>query len=155
EGRRPSRAFDGTEYLRLNPDVLRAGVNPLVHYVRSGRREKREVSGRSIAPEIENTSWWHALQPETRALEMASANVLVPACPPAIIIPVYNAAEELRACLRALRRNTESPYRLIVIDDASPDPAIEALLDGIADWPELERYRNPENLGFTRTINRG
>ena len=74
--------------------------------------------------------------------------------PPAIVVPVYNAAEHVPACLEAIRRNTDSPYRLIVIDDASPDPEIARdLLDGSRDWPEFEVRRNAENLGFTRTVN--
>lgn len=33
--------FDSEYYLRNNPDVASAGVNPLLHYLRSGRREGR------------------------------------------------------------------------------------------------------------------
>ncbi|MGB3673552.1 MAG: class I SAM-dependent methyltransferase [Candidatus Nanopelagicales bacterium] len=33
--------FDSEYYLRSNPDVASAGVNPLLHYLRAGRREGR------------------------------------------------------------------------------------------------------------------
>jgi pyruvyltransferase len=37
-----SALFDAEEYLRLNPDVLEAGVDPYLHYLRRGARERRE-----------------------------------------------------------------------------------------------------------------
>lgn len=44
----PSRNFDAAWYLRHNPDVGAAGVNPLVHYLRDGRSEGREISSVSF-----------------------------------------------------------------------------------------------------------
>jgi hypothetical protein len=35
------KMFDPERYLRLNPDVAAAGVNPLEHYIQYGRAEKR------------------------------------------------------------------------------------------------------------------
>lgn len=37
----PSEEFDSDWYLRVNPDVQAAGVNPLLHYVQHGRNEGR------------------------------------------------------------------------------------------------------------------
>lgn len=42
KGFNPSVGFDGNYYLLNNVDVKRAGVNPLVHYLRFGQNEKRE-----------------------------------------------------------------------------------------------------------------
>jgi len=57
--------FDAEYYLRNNPDVARAGVNPLLHYLRAGRREGRlpkaaaEVQNAQTQPQqppvVENT----------------------------------------------------------------------------------------------------
>lgn len=33
--------FDPEAYLKLNPDVREAGVDPLLHYINHGRSEKR------------------------------------------------------------------------------------------------------------------
>ncbi len=44
-GLSPSPRFDGPRYLANNPDVAVAGLNPLLHYINSGRAE-----GRSICP---------------------------------------------------------------------------------------------------------
>lgn len=43
EGVNPSSDFDGNRYLDRHRDVKEAGVNPLVHYLRHGRDEGREV----------------------------------------------------------------------------------------------------------------
>lgn len=75
-----------------------------------------------------------------------------------IIIPVYNAATLLRRCLDALDRNTAvESARLLVIDDASPDPSVAALL---SEWRACSPLNptvlhNASNLGFVGTVNRG
>lgn len=44
EGKNPSPLFNTEEYLKLNIDVLRAKINPLLHYERNGRFEGRQYS---------------------------------------------------------------------------------------------------------------
>ena len=75
--------------------------------------------------------------------------------PVTIVAPIYNAHEDVERCLEALVRNTTEPARLLVIDDASPDARIGELLDRYAGHSNVKVLRNPENLGFTRTVNRG
>jgi glycosyltransferase involved in cell wall biosynthesis len=41
DGRNPSAQFDANADLRCYPDVARARINPLLHYIRSGMREGR------------------------------------------------------------------------------------------------------------------
>lgn len=45
EGRNPSEKFDNNYYLKTHKDVKDAGVNPLVHYLRIGKKEKRKIRG--------------------------------------------------------------------------------------------------------------
>jgi len=71
-----------------------------------------------------------------------------------IIVPIYNAANDTAACIAALCRSTDTPCRLILIDDCSTDPAIAEILETAAALRNVEVHRNPENLGFTRTVNR-
>src|SRR3546814_13490718 len=40
---RPKPGFSTRRYLRANPDVAAAGMNPLVHYLRVGRGERTEA----------------------------------------------------------------------------------------------------------------
>ncbi|WP_331326175.1 rhamnan synthesis F family protein [Methylobacterium fujisawaense] len=42
-GRKPGPLFDGAWYLGNNPDVANAGLNPLLHYLTSGRAEGRPI----------------------------------------------------------------------------------------------------------------
>lgn len=41
-----------------------------------------------------------------------------------IVIPVYNEAEQLAACLRAIARQTHRPYEVIVVDNNSTDASV-------------------------------
>lgn len=79
------------------------------------------------------------------------------AAPPAtIIIPVFNALEEVRACVASVLKHTDlSETELIIIDDASSDPAITAMLDGFKDSPGVRIVKSPKNRGYTPTINLG
>ena len=55
-GRNPGPKFDTRLYLDLNEDVARAGVNPLLHYVRWGKNERRSVS-RRLNAEVVNAGY--------------------------------------------------------------------------------------------------
>lgn len=73
-----------------------------------------------------------------------------------IIIPVYNAYDDLQRCLDSVLRTAVSSCRLILIDDCSPDSRIAAyfeILRGKGD-PRLLLLRNEVNLGFVGTVNR-
>ncbi len=73
-----------------------------------------------------------------------------------IIIPVYNAAAELARCLEAVEATVPPETRVTLIDDASPDEAVQALFRELAKGGERrwQLRRNPRNLGFVRTVNR-
>ncbi len=74
-----------------------------------------------------------------------------------IIIPIYNAAEEVKNCIDSVLRYTNQQFNLILIDDASPDPGIENYLTSIQKLsdPRIRVYKNKHNLGFVGTVNRG
>jgi GT2 family glycosyltransferase len=76
---------------------------------------------------------------------------------PAVVIPVYNAATELDRCLQTVQATVPPGTEVLVIDDASPDPAVAAVLQawrgrGVPGWRCL---RNAGNRGFVGTANRG
>ncbi|WP_162561113.1 glycosyltransferase [Methylobacterium terrae] len=78
-----------------------------------------------------------------------------PAC---AIVPVYNGLSDLEACLASLLPQlAPGRMRALVIDDASPDPAVTRALDDLAaaGHPALTVLRNRENLGFIGTVNGG
>jgi GT2 family glycosyltransferase/glycosyltransferase involved in cell wall biosynthesis len=73
-----------------------------------------------------------------------------------IIVPVYNAAEDVRACLRSLERWTDlSKNRVLVIDDKSTDSTVASIIEEFASRPGFFSLQNEENLGYVKTINKG
>jgi GT2 family glycosyltransferase len=76
---------------------------------------------------------------------------------PTIIIPVFNAFEQLKACLESVRRTVPADTRILLIDDASTDERVQPLLQLFAD--EAETYRrlikHDQNKGFVATANHG
>ena len=91
---------------------------------------------------------------------VASETGEIPAPAPAqlvdIIIPVYRGLTETRACLSSVLRSQQSvPHEIIVIDDASPEPALADYLRELAMAGRITLLRNAQNLGFVQTVNRG
>ena len=74
-----------------------------------------------------------------------------------IVVPVYNAPEDVRGCVASVLAHLRPDVRLVLIDDASPDPAIAAYFAelGRLAHPQVLLLRNEVNLGFTGTCNRG
>lgn len=72
-----------------------------------------------------------------------------------IIIPVYNALEELMDCVESLEKHTEFiDTRIIIINDCSTDPNVNIYLNTL-NKPYFVILRNQANLGFVGTVNRG
>ncbi len=81
--------------------------------------------------------------------------------PVTILVPVYRDVGDLRRCVESLMRNAttvSTPCELLLIDDASPEPAVRAYLDALAGGSlavATTVLRNEQNLGFVGTVNRG
>lgn len=92
--------------------------------------------------------------------------VWVPPCPLAgqtksgpvdVLIPVYNGLDETLACINSAiesRRHNRTPHRLVVIEDATPLPALRKALKVLAGKSKITLVQNPSNLGFIRSMNR-
>ena len=92
------------------------------------------------------------------APEASSARALTPPDQPVdIIVPVYKGLADTQCCiLSVLNARCRTPWRLIVINDASPEPEVTAWLREIAATDErIELLQNENNLGFVGTVNRG
>lgn len=89
----------------------------------------------------------------------ADAAAPAPAARPvAIVVPVYRELALVRACLDSVRASlplNRTPARIVVVDDASPEPAVSHWLDTQAAAGHITLLRNPCNLGFIETVNRG
>src|SRR5450759_4177546 len=74
-----------------------------------------------------------------------------------IIIPVYNAYEDLQRCLDSVLRATALRHRVILIDDCSPDSRIADYCETLR-CPVVSRLTllwHEANLSFFGAINRG
>ena len=84
-----------------------------------------------------------------------AAAPLVPDRPVAVVVPVYLGADETLACLDALRRTLPLNGVVLVVDDASPEPALASALDGLAARGAIRLLRLPRNRGFPGAANAG
>ncbi|WP_196871748.1 glycoside hydrolase family 99-like domain-containing protein [Sphingobium sp. JAI105] len=71
-----------------------------------------------------------------------------------VVIPVYNAPDEVRNCIASVIRHTDlARNQIVVIDDGSPDPAVTPILASFSQIPGVTIRRNAANMGYTKTIN--
>jgi glycosyltransferase involved in cell wall biosynthesis/GT2 family glycosyltransferase len=70
-----------------------------------------------------------------------------------VVIPIYNAPELTRQAIEATLPDLNANHRLILVDDASPDPAMIPLLDEYRGRPWVTVHRSSENRGFVGTCN--
>jgi GT2 family glycosyltransferase len=77
--------------------------------------------------------------------------------PVSVVIPVYNAPQELDRCLASVHSTVPGHTEVVVIDDASPDPSTAAVLRRWrAKTPASWRFHDvDENRGFVTTANLG
>ena len=74
-----------------------------------------------------------------------------------IIIPIWNQLEFTRDCIDSVIRNTNYPYRIILVDNASDDET-RLYLEGLrfkGQGPEIILIRNDVNAGFVKAVNQG
>ena len=79
----------------------------------------------------------------------------MPRLPVQIVIPVFNAFSVLTEAIDRVTRHTDLPYHLIVIDDASTDPAVRPYLTARLAGLPATLLVNERNLGFICSVNRG
>lgn len=84
---------------------------------------------------------------------------ITPTHPVAVIVPVYRGLDMTRACILAAMPGIIAVpnARLVAINDASPEPGMQAMLEALAaQWPDvLTVLENPSNQGFVASVNRG
>lgn len=78
-----------------------------------------------------------------------------------IIIPVYNAFEYVKKCIKSVLDNTKFPYNLYIINDCSTDENIYKYLEELkksttsANLRRLNIVHNESNIGFVKSVNKG
>jgi len=149
-----SASFDAAHFYELHRDVKLRGAEPLgwlrhqgflhesVHVSPFGRTALGPSASMPLEPAEED---WETLGPETREL----APVID------VIVPVFaGRAETLRCLHRVLSSRQETPFELIVIDDACQDECLVARLRALAEKGLITLLHNERNLGFVASCNR-
>lgn len=116
----PSPWFLGVAYLVANPDVLNSGLNPLIHYLGSGRREGRQTFAaietleqeQEIVAEMSG-DWLEVWDPTTapsdaRILVLVSRHVDPDSCN---ALRVLSSREDLKIDVRLLASSDRQPTR--------------------------------------------
>ncbi len=143
EGRNPHPRFDVSFYVNQVPE---AAGDPLLYHLRTGRILGLPTERRFDIAEA---------MPSGGVAHQPPGGIRVD-----VVIPVYRGLDATRRCLRSLLRDPKPGlrgplHRIIVIDDASPEPALSRYLDRLAGRRFIHLLRNPANLGFVASVNRG
>ncbi|HEY9759898.1 MAG TPA: hypothetical protein V6C97_32360 [Oculatellaceae cyanobacterium] len=130
KGLNPHRWFDSAYYVKQNPDVAAACINPLVHFLRSGWREVRRPHP-SFDPE------WYRMQYRDLCGERSELEHYVNFGQNQLCFPSkesFRAALDTEPDLKAERERLElSPVRVF---EVPPGPArVNLLLDSLFDTP--------------------
>jgi len=72
-----------------------------------------------------------------------------------VVVPNYNHARFLPACLDALLAQSVVPDEILVIDDGSTDDSVAVMTAYAAREPRIRVLRNEVNRGVVATMNRG
>ncbi|MDC6623871.1 glycosyltransferase [Leclercia adecarboxylata] len=139
---RTSEKFDGSFYYYLHDDVRKAGINPLYHYLKHGKDEKRAI-GKKVKE-----------QTKTALINIPSKLSKINIT---IIVPVYNAINEVMDCLDSVIQHTKlgQNIKLLVINDASPDKSVQTTLNKYKTSPGVTIIHNKKNIGYTNNVNLG
>nr|WP_245189039.1 glycosyltransferase [Mameliella alba] len=140
--------------LRLLPGFVAAGARALPDAIRWARH--RDPAARARVKQLLDLSG-----PAPVELDGALFRARNDAPPPegaavTLVMPVYNALALTREALRRVAAHTEIPWRIVIVDDASPDPdVLPALRDWAGRQAGAELIELPENLGFVGAVTAG
>ena len=74
-----------------------------------------------------------------------------------VIIPIYNSPEWVKMCVYALYKNTPENYigKVILMNDNSDELTCNCIENLRRKYKKIEVYKNDENLGFIKNVNKG
>ena len=73
----------------------------------------------------------------------------------AVVIVTFNTRDLVLQCVQSVGEDagqTDRPYRVIVVDNASTDDTARAIRDA---FPQVQLIENPANVGLARALNQG
>ena len=72
-----------------------------------------------------------------------------------VIVLTYNQLEDTKVCLQSIEKYTETPYELLLVDNASTDGTVEYLRAFAEVRAHVKLVLNNENHGFSKGNNIG
>ena len=78
-----------------------------------------------------------------------------PRRPVVVIVPVYRGTAMTLACLDAVFATVPAGTRVLVVDDATPEPALAEALDELSRQRRILLHRHARNRGFPAAVNSG
>ncbi len=153
---RPSSAFNPEEYLQQNQEVGALGYSAMEHFIRG---EPEKESGR-LGSFSQLPAPRHIAKNAPPSDPVSAIRALPPALPQNpdidVIVPVYGAANETLSCLyHVLSADNLTVFRLVVVDDCSPDAELTKILKELADEGYFQLIYHEKNLGFVNSVNDG
>ncbi|MBP1805034.1 glycosyltransferase [Rubellimicrobium aerolatum] len=163
--------FDEVWYAARYPDVAVSGLGPAEHFLRLGAALQRDPGpafrmAEHLARHPEDAA--DGLNPLLRpGFDGPPEPGRGPVAPPApaservdVIVPVHNALEDVRICLRALvRAPTGFQVRVLVVNDGSDAATADWLRAAVASMGTatvaFELIEHPESRGYTVAVNAG
>ncbi len=124
------------------------------------RRQLLESARRSVeAHDVSRTApvmlqALEATEPNRHRVLFALPRTRTEACPDVdIVIPIYNSPDLTKQAIEAALPELDAAHRLILVDDASPDPAVGSMLEEYTGRPWVTVHRCAQNGGFVGTCN--
>ncbi|MBV9758493.1 MAG: glycosyltransferase, partial [Alphaproteobacteria bacterium] len=72
-----------------------------------------------------------------------------------VIVPVYRGCDATLRCIETVRATVPRGTRIVVVDDASPEPKLAGALDALARRGRIGLIRHQHNRGFPASANAG
>ena len=117
-----------------------------------------EIDRAVIAAALAEYAGFHRHGPATMALRLSGQPGPAAASPIrlTVVMPIYRGVDITRACIESVLAHRDAARdAVLLINDASPEPEMAAMLAGFASAANLTILDNPANLGFIKSVNRG
>lgn len=140
EGRNPSNNFNTLIYLTLNTDVI--GINPLIHYIKHGKQESRQISFDENDLDRAQTSEFKLMYKEGFFGPILHQPLV------SIISINHNGEMDLNDFFESLLKQTYKDFELIIVDNNSKDRSLEIINSYSEKFNKLLLLESKTNLGF-------
>lgn len=152
----PNRYFIPREYRSLHADVVKAGVEPFYHYLKSGALEGRRYRSSKCREEEETPFFRYMVLNKTLIDWSTLINRKSTKGLASIVIPIYGQLELTANCLNSIiRAANKIPYEIVCVDNGSDDDVSEFLSEFALRKKGIRVIKNKENYNFSLGCNIG